>query len=240
MTVSKQLKKMAFLVKRADLGREDFARHWREVHGPVVSRSPGYSRYRIGYAQNHVLGDTPVGRPFPWSGMAEFWLPGETPNEDDFSASDIYRDRIAVDERRFIDMEKTISMTAVEHRLRPGSGPIKVVIVVGAGGATTSDPGTLWAEESILRLGTAVQGWTVNAVVPGTSRRPGALPSDDLEIGSVHEVWFTSAVASEALAALASVPLDRLDPERTSSFLADEVVFFRDGHPVDPDGARPS
>jgi len=236
--VSKQLKKIAFLVKRADLGREDFERHWREVHGPVVSRSPDYSRYRMGYAQNHVLGDTPVGRPFPWSGMAEFWLPGDTPNEDDFSTTAIYRERIAVDERRFIDMEKTVSMTAIEHRLRPGSGPTKVVIVVGADGAATSDPGTLWAEESILRLADAVAGWTVNAVLPGTTLRPGALPSDDLEIDSVHEIWFSSPVASEALAALASLALDRLDPERTSSFLADEVVFFRDGHPVDPDGAR--
>ncbi len=185
--MSNQLKKIAFLVKRADLGREDFERHWREVHGLVVSRSPGYSRYRIGYAQNHVLGDTPVGRPFPWSGMAEFWLPGDAPNEDDFSTTAIYRERIAVDERRFIDMEETISMSAVEYRLRPGSGPIKVVIVVGAEGAATSDPGTLWAEESILRLGAAVAGWTVNAVLPGTSRRPGARPSADLEIDSVHE-----------------------------------------------------
>lgn len=236
--MSKQLKKIAFLVKRADLDREEFERHWREVHGPVVSLSPGYSQYRLGYAQNHVIGETPVGRPFPWSGMAEFWLPGDSPNEDDFSTTAIYRERIAVDERRFIDMDATISMTAVEHRVRSGSGPTKVVIVVGGDGAT-SDLGTQWAEEAVLGLEDAVAGWTVNAVLPGTSRLPGARPSDDLAIDSVHEIWFSSPDASEARAALARLSLDRLDPERTSSFLAEEVVFFRDGNPVDPGGARP-
>lgn len=232
------LKKIAFLVRRPDLSHEQFTRHWREQHGPVVARSPGYERYRLGYAQNHVLGTTPVGQPFPWSGMAEFWLPGQEPNEDDFSATAIYRDRIAVDERHFIDMGATVSMAATETRVVEGHGPAKVVIA--AVGAPGMSGGVGFAEHALSHgLNRAVAGWAVNDVLPGTSRLPGARPLADLGIEAVHELWFPSeAACAAALGPLGEAAGGRLDPDRTTSFVAGEIVFFRDGRPVGP-GASP-
>lgn len=237
-----RLKKIAFLVRRPDLSHEQFTRHWREQHGPLVARSPGYERYRLGYAQNHVLGTTPIGRPFPWSGMAEFWLPGEAPNEEDFSSTPIYRDRIAVDERLFIDMAATVSMAATETQVVDGQGPAKVVIAaVGAAGDPSSG-GPAFADDALSRcadLGRPVAGWTVNDVLPGTSRLPGARPLADLGIGAIHEVWFASdADRAAAMGPLSEAAAGRLDPERTTSFLAEQIVFFWDGRPVGS-AARP-
>jgi uncharacterized protein (TIGR02118 family) len=234
--MANRLKKIAFLVRRPDLSHEQFTRHWREQHGPVVARSPGYERYRLGYAQNHVLGDTPIGQAFPWSGMAEFWLPGEAPNEDDFSSTAIYRDRIAVDERLFLDMGATVSMTATETRLVDGHGPAKVVIAAAGVAGTPYSSGPTFAEHALSRypgLDQAVTGWAVNEVIPGTSRLPGARPMADLRIEAVHELWFDSAAAGAlALGPLSEAATGRLDPRLTTSFLAEEIVYFRDGRPV--------
>lgn len=229
-----RLKKIAFLVRRPDLSHEQFTRHWRETHGPVVARSPGYDRYRIGYAQNHVLGTTPIGRPFPWSGMAEFWLAGETPNEDDFSTTAIYRERIAVDERRFIDMGATVSMAATESRMVEGHGPAKVVIAAVGLEPGHSSGGQAFAEDALSRgLDPVVAGWVVNEVLPGTFRLPGARPLAGLRIEAVHELWFDSAATcAAALGPLGEAATGRLDPDRTTSFLAEEIVYFRDGRPV--------
>jgi uncharacterized protein (TIGR02118 family) len=231
-----RLKKIAFLVRRPDLSHEQFSRHWRETHGPVVARSPGYDRYRLGYAQNHVLGPTPIGQAFPWSGMAEFWLPGETPNEDDFSSTAIYRDRIAVDERLFIDMGATVATAATEIPLVEGHGPVKLVIVAVGADDHDSSGARAFAEAALSRypdLDHLVAGWVVNEVVPGTSTLPGAHPLADLGIEAVHELWFGStADRAAALGPLSEAAIGRLDPERTSSFLAEEIVYFRDGRPV--------
>lgn len=232
------LRKIAFLVRRPDLSRDEFTRHWREQHGPLVARSPGYERYRLGYAQNHVLGTTGIGRPFLWDGMAEFWLPGTTPNEDDFSATPIYRDRIAVDERLFIDMDATVSMAATETRILDGHGAAKVVIAAAGAGGSPSPAGRPFAEDALSRqpgLDRLLTGWAVNDVVPGTTTLPGARPLADLRVDAIHELWFASdADRAVALPALRAASAGRLDPDRTSSFLAEEIVFFRDGRPVGP------
>lgn len=233
--MANRLKKIAFLVRRPDLSHEQFTRHWREQHGPLVARSPGYERYRLGYAQNHVLGTTAIGQAFPWSGMAEFWLPGATPNEDDFSSTAIYRDRIAVDERLFIDMGSTVSTAASETRIVVGHGPAKVVIAA-VGVAGTPSGGLAFAEHALsgsAGLEQAVVGWAVNDVIPGTSRLPGAHPLADLHIGAIHELWFGSDDdRAAAMGPLSEAAASRLDLDRTSSFVAEEIVYFRDGRPV--------
>lgn len=236
--MASRLKKIAFLVRRPDLSHELFTRHWREQHGPLVARSPEYERYRLGYAQNHLVGTTPVGRPFPWSGMAEFWLPGTTPNEEDFSATAIYRDRIAVDERLFIDMGSTVSMAAIEIRMVDGHGPAKIVIAAVDAAGTSTPGGRAFAEHALSRdpdLERAVAGWAVDEVLPGTSRLPGARPLADLGIGAIHELWFASdADRLIAMGRLGDAARGRLDPDRTTSFVAEEIVFFADGRPVGP------
>jgi uncharacterized protein (TIGR02118 family) len=220
------LKKIAFLTRRPDLTDAQFRAYWRETHGLVVAQSPGYERYRLGYAQNHIQGSTPIGAPFPWSGMAEFWLPGDSPNEDDYATTSIYRDRIAIDERNFIDMDGTISMTAKESRILDGTGGAKLVIVA-VPSTDALEPGDLAAAtlDSRAELRGLATGWTVNTVLPGTFRLTGARDVDDPGIDAVHELWFRDAGARETAAALLAEAVgNRLDAARSSSFFAEEII----------------
>lgn len=57
--------------KREDLSQEEFLRHWREIHVPLVEKVPGIRRYVI----SPVRG-APLGEP-DYDGMAELWFDDE-------------------------------------------------------------------------------------------------------------------------------------------------------------------
>jgi uncharacterized protein (TIGR02118 family) len=213
--MTRQLKKIAFLVPRAGLSHDEFSRYWRETHGPLVAGSPGYGAYRHKYVQNHFIGAGPVGDPFKYSGMAEFWLPGD--NEDTFATTSIYRQRINIDEMKFIDMDGTISMTAIEEVALAGKGDVKLVVirtkgVLSSGNITAKIPGLC--------------GAVFNHVIKDSFRLPGARPIQGA-IETIEELWFTSM--SEANQTLTNFAGDRA----WSAFFAKEYVFFENGRPTD-------
>lgn len=224
-----------------------FQAHWSGTHGPTVAGSPGYGQWRQRYVQNHVLGAGPVGEPLGFAGMAMFWLPGDAPNEDAFATSAIYRERIAVDERRFIDMERTVSMAAIEEIVVAGSGPAKLVILSRrAPGVDAAALRAHYREELCAALREAPEvaqrlaGWRLNHVVEGSFRLPGARQASALTIDVVEEIWFESpsalrdAFASSGYARrVAPVAARWLAAGGRQSFLAREAMFF-DGVPLDP------
>ena len=211
--MARQLKKIAFLVPRYGLSQEAFTRYWRETHGPLVAGSPGYGQYRRKYVQNHFVG-RPMGDAFEYAGMAEFWLPGD--NEDTFATTQIYRERIKVDEMKFIDMDGTVSMTAIEEIVRVATGSIKLVVI-----RRQIDP-------VMSKVGFAANGVVLNHVIKGSFRLPGARPVQG-GIERVDEYWFDSE--SDACRVLASLIVEA----GQSAFLAREYVFFEHGRPISID-----
>lgn len=215
-------KKIAFLAPRADLTREAFLSYWEKIHGPVVASAPDYGRWRRRYVQNHIVSPGPIGRAPDFGGMAMFWLPGA--NEDEYGLTSTYRDHIRPDELNFIDMDSTVSMTATEEILRPGDGPVKLVILVPRE--------ALGSVDQRLRQSAAVRGHRVNHVLEGSMRLPGARPVSGPEIAQVHEVWFKSPDDFSNFSSSRSA--DYLNCEgdgRIVSFTAREHVFFSDGKP---------
>jgi len=233
-----QLKKVAFLAPRSGLSHDEFCRHWRDVHGQVVAGSPGYARYRRRYVQNHVARRGPVGRSFDFGGIAAFWLPDQESNEKEFSTSAIYRQRIRPDEEKFIDMERTLSMTATEQIAQPGQGAVKLIVVSHrADGLDRSAFQHSLCRRMSLALatpafGALLRGWTLNHLVEGSFRRPGARPIDPIDIDCVQELWFDSmsaasaALTSVSVGAAAPFGADICRPDALSSFFAEEIVFF--------------
>ena len=62
--------KVIFVVhKRPDMGRDEFRRYWRDVHGPIAAKLPGLRKY----VQNHSLPDSASGD-LPCDGIAELWF----------------------------------------------------------------------------------------------------------------------------------------------------------------------
>jgi uncharacterized protein (TIGR02118 family) len=211
--MARQLKKIAFLVPRSELSQQAFTRYWRETHGPLVAGSAGYGEYRRRYVQNHFVG-RPLGDAFDYAGMAEFWLPGD--NEDMFATTQIYRERIKVDEMKFIDMDSTVSMTASEEIVQAATGGIKLVVIRRQIDPTTSKMGFGLK---------GVNGIVLNHVIKDSFRLPGARPVQDT-IERVDEYWFDSE--SDAGRGMASL----IAEAGQSAFLAKEFVFFEHGCPI--------
>lgn len=236
--MTEQYKKIALLASRPGMGVDAFRSYWREVHGPLVASSPGYAAYRQRYVQNHILAPGPVGGVFAFAGMAEFWLPGD--NEEEFSSTPIYRDRIRVDEAKFIDMNGTVSMSALEQVVKPGRGDVKLVILSSRAPGLAPDyfrnqfaSNYLATALSEQDFGGRVRGWSINHVIEGSFRLPGARPVSGLPIDCVEEIWFDSdedlkaAFASPGYAQRIQPIAQRLfSAESRRSFLAEELVFF--------------
>jgi uncharacterized protein (TIGR02118 family) len=109
------IKLVCFLRRREDLSVEDFHRHWREVHGPLVANNPATRRYVVRYEQNHrAMKDyeRPGGPDF--DGVAIQWFESFR----DFIAAITAPEwaEITVDEGNFLDREAiTFVMTEAEE-----------------------------------------------------------------------------------------------------------------------------
>jgi uncharacterized protein (TIGR02118 family) len=56
--------------KRADMDDSEFARYWREVHGPIGTRIPGLRRL----VQSHAVVVSGDARRADFDGVAELWF----------------------------------------------------------------------------------------------------------------------------------------------------------------------
>lgn len=209
MTVG-SLKKIAFLAPKPGLSDAEFRAYWRGTHGPLVGGSPGYADWRRRYVQNHILANGPVGQPLAHSGMAEFWLPGDDPNEDAYAQTALYRDRIRVDELNFIDMDRTVSMTAREEIRLAGTAPGSAKLVVLSPPCADPFGATIPAS--------ALAGWSLDHILPGSFRLPGAR-----RVGALPWTLIETLRLRDP-GALAAVPVSLAQGRQ--SFLAEELVFF--------------
>jgi uncharacterized protein (TIGR02118 family) len=97
------IKVIVLLQKRADLSREQFTQHWREVHGPIAQRLPGLRRY----VQNHLAGDNAAA-----DGVAELWFD----SSDDMQAafgSDVGKETV-LDGANFLSGQQVMVAEEVE------------------------------------------------------------------------------------------------------------------------------
>jgi uncharacterized protein (TIGR02118 family) len=96
----------AALRRAAGISREEFRRHWREVHGPLALANPDVFGFRH-YVQLHTPDDAEsfapaLARraPAPFDGVSEIWR-DEATADPDRAAS--VRQMIMEDEARFVD-----------------------------------------------------------------------------------------------------------------------------------------
>jgi uncharacterized protein (TIGR02118 family) len=111
------------LTRRSDLSREEFQRHWREQHAPLVreaARALGVRRYVQVHTLTHPTNEAlrrGRGGPEEYDGVAELWFDsldalaaaGATPEGRAAGR------RLLEDERRFIDLARSPVWIAEEH-----------------------------------------------------------------------------------------------------------------------------
>lgn len=97
--------------KKAGLSREEFARYWHDVHGPIGARIAGVRRF----VQSVAVHDARDAYPPSYDGMVELWF-------DDVEAvlqarSSAEWRASSEDERNFIDSSRTAYFLSQERTL---------------------------------------------------------------------------------------------------------------------------
>lgn len=98
------VKLVAVLRRNPDMSFEEFVSHWRDVHGPLIANEPTLARHIVRYEQHVRHRPDQLSGTDGIDGVAVQWFR----TIDDFAAfmaEPKYRELIAPDERRFLDMD---------------------------------------------------------------------------------------------------------------------------------------
>ena len=107
--------KSLFLLKRKPgLSVADFQKHWREVHAPIVPKTPGLRRY----VQCHVAPETyESDTPPVFDGVAELDWASMADFERGWNSDEMQVEQIQGDVPNFIDLENTVGLLVEEARI---------------------------------------------------------------------------------------------------------------------------
>lgn len=105
------------------LGREEFQRYWREVHGPLV-RSHAKALGLRSYVQNHALPEEANARlarergaPVGFDGVAQLWWDERPRSAQEKEAARHANALLLEDERRFIDLANSPIFLVEDHEV---------------------------------------------------------------------------------------------------------------------------
>jgi uncharacterized protein (TIGR02118 family) len=99
------IKSMTLIVRKEGMSREDFERHWRDVHAPLAKSVPGISRY----IQWHIQGGHPRqehGIGVQIDGIAEVWYDDQAALERAWASDEMQA--LAHDRALFIGQASTL------------------------------------------------------------------------------------------------------------------------------------
>ncbi len=109
------VKLVALLRRRPDLTHDDFLRHWRERHVPLLLGLPDFTRHLRRYVHGVPAGAFAADATGmePWDGAAEMWFESAEDMGRAF-ALPCYLDTIRADEARFLDLPRCAALVVRE------------------------------------------------------------------------------------------------------------------------------
>lgn len=123
-----------FLRRAEGLEPEAFRAHWRDVHGPLVAETPELARHVQHYEQNPRRAEDDA-RDGPFDGVAQLGF-ASAADLRAFFEEPAYAERVRPDERRFLDLDRCVLLTAEPPRtiLDPGphrrSAPLRMLTLL--------------------------------------------------------------------------------------------------------------
>lgn len=189
------IKAIAFIRRKAGVSREEFARHYEEVHAPLGMRLIPSMR---GYTRNHVLGT--LGGDVGFDCIATFRYDSRQAALDvlDFSRSDAGQP-LRDDEATFMDSGKTVSLLVEERVTQRPPSPgreslVKAVALLKKKAGLSRDAFIDHYERVhaplIVRITPALVGYARNYVL--------SPPGGGLDFDSMTELWYRDEAAFAA------------------------------------------
>lgn len=99
---------LGFYKRKPGLTHEQFSRHWREVHGPLIRSHPETPKYLRRYVQHHIGPGHgfPGTQPLEFDGFSESWFDSVEARQS-LHALAFFQQQVIPDEHNFIDMRQT-------------------------------------------------------------------------------------------------------------------------------------
>jgi uncharacterized protein (TIGR02118 family) len=108
------VKLIACARRKPGITHEEFARYWRQNHGPLVTSVPEFMRYVRKYVQCHIVSNSgPLGISTDYVGIAELWFDSADDLKRAFSEPR-YLEIIRPDELKFVDLANSVSFITEE------------------------------------------------------------------------------------------------------------------------------
>jgi uncharacterized protein (TIGR02118 family) len=99
------IKSMTLIVRKQGMSREDFERHWREIHAPLAKGVPGISRYIQWHIEGaHARQEQDIGVQI--DGIAEVWYEDRAAMERAWGSEEMRA--LAHDRAQFIGQASTL------------------------------------------------------------------------------------------------------------------------------------
>jgi uncharacterized protein (TIGR02118 family) len=100
--------------RKLGTSHEEFARYWRENHGPLVISVPEFIRHVRRYVQCHIVSNSaPLGASSDYDGVAELWFDSVDELDEAFNEPR-YLEIIRADELKFADLVNCVSLVTEE------------------------------------------------------------------------------------------------------------------------------
>ncbi|MFC4670851.1 EthD domain-containing protein [Seohaeicola nanhaiensis] len=99
---------LGFYKRKPGLTLDEFHRHWGEIHGPLVAKTPNIERFLKRYVQHHIRpssGFSGVGT-LDYDGFSEAWFVSEAARKE-MHAQPYQTEVMIPDEHEFLDMSAT-------------------------------------------------------------------------------------------------------------------------------------
>jgi uncharacterized protein (TIGR02118 family) len=101
------IQEIVLLRRRPGMDRDEFLRHWREIHGPLAAKLPGLRKY----VQAHVIPDPSQADP-AYDGIAELWF--DSPEAFPAAIASPEGQAARADFPNFLDLDKIQILIAEE------------------------------------------------------------------------------------------------------------------------------
>lgn len=101
------IKVIVFVKRNPSLSRDEFHRHWREVHARLVADTPSVARHILRYEQNPRSAEDYARDEDGYDGVAIAWYASREAMEAVFAEPE-YLEKIQPDEQRLSDPERNV------------------------------------------------------------------------------------------------------------------------------------
>lgn len=218
------IKTIALIRRRKDITREDFARHYEEIHAPLALDHLPMIKH---YARNHVI-SVLVAPQTDFDCVSEFWF--ETIDDalkvQEFAQSgegQLIRD----DEARFMDSGRTLSFL-VEEMSSPIDGPspgpdaVKAIALLKGKPGLSRDEFIEHYEKGhaplILEHSSGIKRYLRNYVL--------SLGDEDTPFDSLTEIWYGDQESYDKSMALRLSAAGKIIADDEASFLDTNRIAF--------------